>query len=204
MSHRLYGLLPDVDTAHRAVATLREAGLDEAALHVVARPGQAMGDPPEAGLLETSDLASSAGRGAAAGAATGVLAGLAALVFPPAGLVIGGGMVAATTAAGAGFGPWASSMIGISRDSDQMTAFESALDAGQILLMADGPTARTDELSRLIEAQHPYAFFSAGKLAGINGVQTGPGATAFTRIPRSTRLFASERTSPWIAPLVAE
>src|SRR4029079_6448935 len=38
---------------------------------------------------------------------------------------------------------------------------------------------------------------------GLSGVQMGPGATAFTRMPFLTRFFESERVNAVIAPLVA-
>jgi hypothetical protein len=41
------------------------------------------------------------------------------------------------------------------------------------------------------------------KLAGINGVQIGPGATPFTRIPFSASADDSERVKDTIAPLLA-
>jgi hypothetical protein len=34
--------------------------------------------------------------------------------------------------------------------------------------------------------------FSGGSVEGMSGVHTGPGATAFTRIPRSVRACAIE------------
>jgi hypothetical protein len=45
---------------------------------------------------------------------------------------------------------------------------------------------------------------SAVLSAGLSGVQTGPGATAFTRILRSAKLLASALVNAWIAPFVAE
>jgi hypothetical protein len=39
---------------------------------------------------------------------------------------------------------------------------------------------------------------------GMSGVQIGPGATAFTRMPRSTRFSASERVNATIAPFVED
>src|SRR5690606_20197305 len=48
------------------------------------------------------------------------------------------------------------------------------------------------------------ATSSAGLSAGLNGVHTGPGATALTRIPRGSRLVARALVKAWIAPLVAE
>ncbi len=37
---------------------------------------------------------------------------------------------------------------------------------------------------------------------GISGVHTGPGATAFTRMPRSASICAKPAVKLWIAPLV--
>ena len=44
----------------------------------------------------------------------------------------------------------------------------------------------------------------ASRSAGFSGVHTGPGATQFTRIPRCTRLCASDFVNAWMAPFVAE
>jgi hypothetical protein len=41
-------------------------------------------------------------------------------------------------------------------------------------------------------------------VAGIKGVQTGPGATQVTRIPRPSRVCANEYVNAVTAPLVAE
>ena len=49
-----------------------------------------------------------------------------------------------------------------------------------------------------------FATSCAGLSAGLSGVHTGPGATQLTRIPRSSRLLASDLVKAWIAPLVAE
>jgi hypothetical protein len=37
---------------------------------------------------------------------------------------------------------------------------------------------------------------------GFKGVQTGPGVTALTRMPRGTRCVASDRVKAWMPPLV--
>ena len=48
------------------------------------------------------------------------------------------------------------------------------------------------------------ATFSAGESDGLSGVQTGPGATQFTRMPFGSRFAASDFVNAWIAPFVAE
>lgn len=51
----------------------------------------------------------------------------------------------------------------------------------------------------------PNSATSAACLsAGLSGVQTGPGATALTRIPRGSSWLASALVKAWMAPLVAE
>ena len=54
---------------------------------------------------------------------------------------------------------------------------------------------------RLLQISGPS---SRSRSAGLSGVQTGPGATAFTRMPLSIRWVASERTKAWMPPLVME
>ena len=48
------------------------------------------------------------------------------------------------------------------------------------------------------------ATSSAGLSAGLNGVHTGPGATALTRMPFSSTFCASVYVNALIAPFVAE
>ena len=155
MQRRLYFLLPDIDTAHQVVDTLKRNKVSEDDMSVVARDETQTRDLPEPSVAETSDLVGSAERGAAAGGVTGVVAGLAAMAFPPAGLAIGGGLVAATGVAGAGFGAWASSMIGIRHDNSQIEAYENAIEQGQVLMMVDAEAERVAEMERVIHEAAP-------------------------------------------------
>jgi uncharacterized membrane protein len=155
MARRLYFLLPDTHTAHKVVDTLQQADVSEEDMAVVARNETETRDLPEPGVAEKSDLVGSAERGAAAGGVTGVLAGLTAMVFPPAGLAIGGGLVAATGLVGAGFGAWASSMIGIRHDNSQIEDYENAIQQGQVLMMVDVEAERVDEIERVIKQAAP-------------------------------------------------
>lgn len=157
MQRRLYFLLPDIETTHKVVEQLLLARIKEDDMYVVAHESAHTGDLPEAGIAQTSDLAGSAERGAAAGGVTGVLAGLAAMAFPPAGIAVGGGLVAATGLAGAGFGAWASSMIGIRHSSSQIQEYEKAIEQGKVLMMVDVPKARVEEIQDKIKEQYPDA-----------------------------------------------
>jgi hypothetical protein len=124
---------------------------------VIAKEGVALEDLPEASLLQKSDFVPAVERGLALGGATGALAGLAALAFPPAGLVLGGGAVLSIALAGAGMGAWLSGMIGMDVANSQLKTFEAGLESGQLLMLVDVPKSRVDEIDTLVKQHHPEA-----------------------------------------------
>jgi hypothetical protein len=103
MRRRIYFLVPSIELTRTIVDELLLARIEERHMHLVAREGTPMQDLPEADVRQRTDLVESAEHGIAVGGVTGAVAGLVAVTFPPAGLVLGGGLVAATTLAGAGF-----------------------------------------------------------------------------------------------------
>jgi hypothetical protein len=116
-----------------------------------------MGDLPEANLLQKSDFIPAMERGLAVGGITGVLAGIAAVTFPPAGLVLGGGAILGTSLAGAGIGAWISGMIGMDVPNSQIEKFEDAIEKGEVLMMVDIPKTRVEEIEALVQQHHPDA-----------------------------------------------
>ncbi len=154
---RLYFMLPDIDTANTVVDELLLKRVDEHHIHVVAKEGTPMGDLPEANLLQKSDFIPAMERGLAVGGITGVLAGIAAVTFPPAGLVLGGGAILGTSLAGAGIGAWISGMIGMDVPNSQIDKFEGAIEKGEVLMMIDIPKTRVEEIEALIQQHHPDA-----------------------------------------------
>jgi hypothetical protein len=159
---RLYFLLPDVPTARKVVDELLLARIEWKHIHLLAREGMPLEAMPEATLSQKSDLIPALQRGIGAGAATGLLAGLVAMAFPPAGLTIAGGVVAATALAGAGFGALMSTMVGVDLPNTRLTRFQEAIRAGQILMIVDLPRDRVDEIEALVKSHHPDA--------GIEGI----------------------------------
>jgi hypothetical protein len=158
MRRRLYCLLPDVPTTKQVVNELLLARVDDHHIHVVAKEGTPLEDLPEAGITEKSDIVHAVERGVALGGATGVLAGLAAITFPPAGLVLGGGAVLATALAGAGVGAWMSAIVGSSVPNSKIDAFHEAIEnKGEVLIMVDVPKERVDEVEEMIKKHHPEA-----------------------------------------------
>jgi hypothetical protein len=150
-------MVPDIDTANTVVDELLLKRVDDHHIHVVAKEGTPMGDLPEANLLQKSDFIPAMERGLAVGGITGVLAGIAAVTFPPAGLVLGGGAILGTSLAGAGIGAWISGMIGMDVPNSQIEKFESAIEKGEVLMMIDIPKTRVEEIEALIQQHHPDA-----------------------------------------------
>ncbi|CUA94969.1 hypothetical protein [Thiomonas bhubaneswarensis] len=134
---RLFFLAPDVSSAHALVDSLLLARITDKHIHVLAREGTPLGDLPEAGVAQRSDLIPALERGAAAGGATGLVAGLVAIALPGMAIIPAGGIVIALAAAGALVGSWASSLVGVSVSSSRLERFKEAIASGQVLVMAD-------------------------------------------------------------------
>jgi hypothetical protein len=154
---RLYFLVPDVECASKIVDELLLARVEERHMHLVAKEGTRLEHLPEATFVQKTDFVPALEKGLALGGATGALAGLVAVTFPPAGLVFGGGAVLAMALAGAGFGAWASSLIGISTPNSRIRDFERAVEQGQVLMIVDVRKERVDEIESLVKECHPEA-----------------------------------------------
>jgi hypothetical protein len=154
---RIYFLTPNVASARAIVDDLLLARIEERHIHVLAREGTPLEDLPEAKLAQSSDLIPSLERGAAAGGLTGLLAGVVAVTFPPAGLVLGGGALLGIALFGAGFGAWMSSMVGVGIPNSRLAQFQDAIARGELLLMIDAPRTRVEEIETVIRRHHPEA-----------------------------------------------
>lgn len=154
---RLYFLLPDLEVTHKVVDELLLARIEERHIHVIAREGVSLGDLPKASLVQKSDFVPAMERGVALGGATGVLAGLAALAMP--GVVIAGGALLAMGLLGAGMGAWLGGMIGMDVENTHIRQFESAIQAGELLVLVDVPKSRVEEIQKLVKKHHPEADF---------------------------------------------
>lgn len=158
MRRRIYWLLPDLPSARRTMDDLLLARISEPHIHFVAREGSDMTGLHTANVLQTSDVIRAAQAGLVIGGSVGAVLGvLAAVFFPIVGDSPQWGMVTVLAIVGAGFGAWASSMIGISAPSIRLKRFEPAIEEGQILLMVDVPRSRVDEIEERLQALHPEA-----------------------------------------------
>ncbi len=155
---RLYFTLPDTASCKKVVDELKKTGIAEQHLHVVASQGIPLEDLPEAGLLQTSELAHGIEKGVALGGAAGLLGGLLVVTFPVTGLALGGAaLLTAVTAGGASFGALAMGLISKDIHSKKLAAFESDIEHGHILLMVDVPKNEVDRWKQLVIDHHPEA-----------------------------------------------
>jgi len=154
---RIYFLVPDQESCRRIVVEIKASGVPEHHLHVVASIEQVLQDLPEAGIWQKTELKHGIEIGMGLGATAGLLSGLLAVAFPPGGLVLGGGAVLATTAAGAGYGTLVSALMKGHEESHRVHDFEPALERGELLLMVDVPRHDVERIKALVLQHHPEA-----------------------------------------------
>jgi len=135
----------DLDMAGAAMNAARQAGVGEECLLLVARSDIELDAISNEHKEADSDFVPGALKGMAAGGATGLLLGLAAVVFTPLGLTLAGAGIAAL--AGAGIGGFASSLFGSALPDPVRQKFHDEINAGRILLVVDGDDA-TQRASR--------------------------------------------------------
>ncbi|ALN79103.1 hypothetical protein [Lysobacter antibioticus] len=127
---------PDLATAQAAMNAAREAGVHDDDILLIARSDIELESIPNDRKEADTDLMSAALRGAGYGGATGLLAGLLAVVISPIGLTIAG--AAAATAAGAMVGCWASALMGSALPDPIRRKFDAHIQQGRILVVIDG------------------------------------------------------------------
>ncbi len=157
MKRRLYFTVPDAASARHIRDELLLARIEDSRIHVMAREGVALTGLHEASILQTSDLVHGAETGLALGGGIGIIAGLVAVFFPPAGVDLQLVTILLTALIGAAFGAWVASMVASSIPNSRLKRFESALEAGHILMMVDAPAGRADEIRALVSTHHPEA-----------------------------------------------
>ena len=152
---RIYFLVPDIAATRHIVDELLLARIEEKHIHVIAKRGTPLEELPEANLLQKSDFIPAVQQGLALGGSTGVLAGLVAVVLPPASTVVAGGILLASALAGAGVGAWVSGMVGMSVGNRRIKEFEDAIEAGHFLVLADVPAGKVDEIEERVKQHLP-------------------------------------------------
>ncbi len=157
MRRRLYFLLPDVKRAKAVFRKLLLSRVEERHMYFLAREGMALSDLPEATMLQKSDEIHGLALGLVVGGATGALAGVVAMIFPPSGLAMGLGVILAMSLIGAIVGIWASGMIAADVPNSRLKKFVKEIEQGKILLMVDIRKHQIEEITDMIREQHPDA-----------------------------------------------
>ena len=152
---RIYFLAPDIAITKKIVDELLLARIEEKNIHVIAKRGTPLENLPEANLLQKSDFIPAVEQGLALGGTTGMLAGLVAVALPPASTVIAGGVILATTLASAGVGAWLGGMMGMNVGNRRTKQFEGAIEAGELLVLADVPHERVNEIEEIVRQHLP-------------------------------------------------
>lgn len=127
--------VPDLATAEACLDAARNAGLGNDNLSLIARADIELDSIPDELKDAATDFMPAALRGALTGGGAGLVAGLAALAFPPLGVTLAG--AALLTVGGAAVGTWVSSLVGSTVEDPVRRKFEGEIAAGRILLVID-------------------------------------------------------------------
>ena len=151
---KLILLADDVSAAEAVVGTLHGLDIQDDSIDVIANEHTPLDQLPRADLDEETDAVPAFKRGAVIGGATGVLAGVAAMLFPPAGIAVGGAAVLAGAVGGASFGAFTSALIGVSVPNSQLDEYESAIRNGKVLLVVTVSNDRLDGVRTALNDRH--------------------------------------------------
>ena len=154
---RLYFLVPGTTVGKKVVDELLLAHIEWKHIHVVAKRGTPLETLPEASYFQKSDIIPAMQRAVPIGGATGFLCGLAAIVLAPHLVVAGGGVLLATSLAGVGIGAYLGGMVGLNVENTRHKAFHDAIERGELLIIADVPRGRVEEITARIKKAHPEA-----------------------------------------------
>jgi len=160
MRRRLYFLLPDVASATRTANDLLLARIEDAHMHFLARRGTDLGELHEASFAIKTDLMRGAGIGLFLGVLGGVVLGSIIVNYPPEGTHPGPIAAVIATFVGAALGLWMGSMAAVAVPNSRLKAFQDEITRGKVLLLADVPFARVDEIRDIVITRHPEAVAS--------------------------------------------
>ncbi len=158
---RIYFLLPDIGHCKFLVEKLKDTGLSDQYIHVLAAAETPMEGLHEASIFDKTELKHGVEMGLGVGGIAGLLAGLLAVTFPPAGLVLAGqAVIFGTALAGAGFGSIITALISSDIPHHDVERFEMAIANGKVLLMLDVPGSVVRMTVEMIERLDPEVEIS--------------------------------------------
>lgn len=139
---------PDLKAAAAAVSALREAGVSEDDIWVMARDDLENAAVPD-DLRDTSgDFGRGGVRGLLQGGGTGVVCGLVAMLVPAISIPIAG--AAAMVVAGAAVGGWMGMLTGSSVPDTARRKFQDEINAGKVIVAVDGEDDLLDRVDAVL------------------------------------------------------
>jgi len=134
---RLIYAFDSTERARAAVVLLRERGVAEKCISLIARSDIQLEKIPDRFLDARTDFMPALARGSALGGITGLFAGIMMMAIPPLGVAIGGPALIGFVAGGAAVGAWLSSMVGAGVPDPVRQKFEDEIKSGRTLLVVD-------------------------------------------------------------------
>jgi hypothetical protein len=156
MRHRLYYLLPDIESARRTLDDLLVHRIEQRHVHFMSR-GPLPDDLPEANFMHKTDVVHGAQNGMIVGAILGLCLGFVVTYY----FDLASPALVTTTATLVGimFGGWAASMVAAAIPNTRLQAFFPEIENGKVLMIADVPHQRIKAIEALLAEGHPELNF---------------------------------------------
>lgn len=167
MRRRLYLMLPNTKACYALVADLRRQGIADKDIHVIARPGVLLEGLNQAPITETSELTYGAELGLMVGGLAGLLGGMLAIYFPPAGLSLelsNSFLLMMTTFSGMAFGGVVAALVAHDIPNHRLAGYQQRISKGHILLLLDIPTQDVKRMQKHIQAHYAEAALGMSKI----------------------------------------
>lgn len=161
MRHRLYYLLPDVESARRVRDDMLLNRIEYKRLHFLTGGTSLPQDLPEANVLHKTDVIHGAESGMIVGTILGIVVGvLLVFYFEMESKSTQAIVILGATVVGLFFGGWAASLVAAALPNTRLKTFYPELEKGKILMIADVPARRVEEIERMLADRHPEMRFS--------------------------------------------
>ena len=164
MKERTFFFTGDLQSAKQIIEDLKEVGITEEDLHVIAREDLSLEPLPEPDLQHRSDVVDAAKRGAATGGAIGLIGSIIAVTVPTVGLTLGGGAILAGTALGSALGTWFSTLVGVSVPNQDVEEYRDRIDKGELMIIVDCEPEQQAALTAMLNSRHPHSLLTQGNL----------------------------------------
>jgi len=151
----VYLLVNSVKTCETLIQDLKQQGVLDKHLHVIANRHQELGVLPKASIWQKTDLAHGIKRGIKYGSFAGLLGAMLVLAFPLPGLIMSVSGILICVAAGAGVGTLMCGLIKYNVHNQNLDAFKDDLVNGDLLLLVSSCKNNLSSTISNIVTHHP-------------------------------------------------